>query len=209
MKVEYGCLSSDDRIFVCTAQIETHRTMASRKHRYAVDPSLVSRPDPVQQPSYGQVPQYDQQQGYGLQPGYGQPQQYAQQAPPQGGYDVQQPRERIWAEDLIPPPAPFVPASTPPPADVYQNSHTPLPPANHIPQPPHAAGPSLRGPKPRLDPSQVPSAVDAAEMDQNLYDQEDFESCNTKGLVPLGTTDYRGVDQGESSLRSRLKMLIV
>jgi protein transport protein SEC24 len=169
--------------------------MASRKHRYAVDPSLVSRPDPVQQ-SYVQPAQYDQQQGYPQT--YGQPQPFVQQAPaPQGAYDVSKPRERIWADDLIPPPAPFAPSTSPPVAQAFPGTSTPLPPANHIPQPPHAAGPSLRGPRPRLDPTQVPSAVDAAEMDQNLYDQEDFESCNTKGLVPLGTTDYRGVDQGE------------
>ncbi|KAJ9098064.1 hypothetical protein QFC19_006499 [Naganishia cerealis] len=172
--------------------------MASRKHRYAVDPSLISHPEPTQQTSYGQVPQYIQQhQPYGQQQGLAQPQQYPQQAPETVPYGVQQPRQRVWADDLAPPPPPFVPASTPPPNEGYPTASAP-PPVNHIPQPPHAAGPSLRGPKPRIDPSQVPSAVDTAEMDQNLYDQEDFESCNTKGLVPLGTTDYRGVDQGNS-----------
>ncbi|KAJ9121491.1 hypothetical protein QFC22_002107 [Naganishia vaughanmartiniae] len=171
--------------------------MASRKHRYAVDPSLVSRPEPTQQTSYGQ--RFTQQQPYGQQQqGFTQPQQYPQQPTEPSTYGVQPPRQRIWADDLAPPPPPFVPASTPPPTDGYPASHSAPPPVNHIPQPPHAAGPSLRGPKPRIDPSQVPSAVDVAEMDQNLYDQEDFESCNTKGLVPLGTTDYRGIDQGNS-----------
>ncbi|GHJ87945.1 hypothetical protein NliqN6_4347 [Naganishia liquefaciens] len=171
--------------------------MASRKHRYAVDPSLISRPDPIQQSQSYEQPAYDQQQGF--QQPYGQPQGFAQPVPvQQGEYDVTKPRERIWADDLIPPPAPFTPSTSPPAAQAFPGTSTPLPPANHIPQPPHAAGPSLRGPRPRLDPTQVPSAVDAAEMDQNLYDQEDFESCNTKGLVPLGTTDYRGIDQGNS-----------
>ena len=56
----------------------------------------------------------------------------------------------------------------------------------------------------------MPSPIEAAELDQNLYDQEDFESCNTKGLVPLAGTDYRGIDQGAcKSVRfCRKRMLI-
>lgn len=35
-------------------------------------------------------------------------------------------------------------------------------------------------------------------MDQNLYDQEAYESCNTRGLTPFATTSYQGIDQGNS-----------
>jgi protein transport protein SEC24 len=68
---------------------------------------------------------------------------------------------------------------------------------NHIPPPPHSSGPSITGPRIRIDPSQMPNPVEAQEMDQNLYDEEDFLSCQTKGVIPLAGTDYRGIDQGE------------
>jgi protein transport protein SEC24 len=48
-----------------------------------------------------------------------------------------------------------------------------------------------------VDPSQIPDPIEAQELDQNLYDEEDFLTCDTKGLIPLAGTDYRGVDQGE------------
>lgn len=74
------------------------------------------------------------------------------------------------------------------------------PPENHIPPPPHSAGPALTGPRVRIDPSQMPDPIEGQELDQNLYDDEDFLSCDTKGLIPLAVTDYRGVDQGASLL---------
>lgn len=70
------------------------------------------------------------------------------------------------------------------------------PPINHIPPPPHSSGPALTGPRVRIDPSQMPNPIEAQEMDQNLWDDEDFLSCNTKGVIPLAGTDWRGVDQG-------------
>lgn len=73
------------------------------------------------------------------------------------------------------------------------------PPQNHIPPPPHSAGPSLTGPRVRIDPSQMPNPIEAQEMDQNLWDDEDFMSCQTKGVIPLAGTDWRGVDQGACS----------
>jgi protein transport protein SEC24 len=45
----------------------------------------------------------------------------------------------------------------------------------------------------------VPNPVEAQEMDQNLWDEEDFHSCQTRGLIPLAGSDYRGIDQGELS----------
>jgi len=43
----------------------------------------------------------------------------------------------------------------------------------------------------------MPNPIEAQEMDQNLWDDEDFMSCQTKGVIPLAGTDWRGVDQGE------------
>lgn len=56
----------------------------------------------------------------------------------------------------------------------------------------------MTGPRVRIDPSQVPNPVEAQEMDQNLYDDDDFLSCQPRGVMPLAGTDYRGVDQGRS-----------
>lgn len=46
----------------------------------------------------------------------------------------------------------------------------------------------------------MPNPIEAQEMDQNLWDDEDFMSCHTKGVIPLAGTDWRGVDQGRSSV---------
>lgn len=54
----------------------------------------------------------------------------------------------------------------------------------------------MSGMRVRIDPSQVPNPIEAQELDQNLYEDEDFLSCRTRGLIPLVGTDYRGVDQG-------------
>lgn len=54
----------------------------------------------------------------------------------------------------------------------------------------------MSGMRVRIDPSQVPNPIEAQELDQNLYEDEDFLSCQTRGLIPLVGTDYRGVDQG-------------
>jgi hypothetical protein len=48
----------------------------------------------------------------------------------------------------------------------------------------------------------MPNPIEAQEMDQNLYDDEDFLSCQTRGLIPLAGTDWRGVDQGGRGLLS-------
>ena len=48
----------------------------------------------------------------------------------------------------------------------------------------------------------MPNPIEAQEMDQNLWDDEDFMSCHTKGVIPLAGTDWRGVDQGRSSVQS-------
>ena len=44
----------------------------------------------------------------------------------------------------------------------------------------------------------MPNPIEAQEMDQNLWDDEDFMSCQSRGVIPLAGTDWRGVDQGNS-----------
>jgi protein transport protein SEC24 len=192
----------------------------SNKRRYAVDPTVQGV-----QPTIDSHSGYNQQQ---QQPYYTQSETQAQgqgqgqvyQAPVdeyQNAYSAPgQKKGRVWDDDLLPPPPPFVPGESNGQLGVNSEAglasgeminrsatHSPLPPVNHIPQPPHAAGPSIRGPKPRIDPTQVPSPIEVAELDQNLSDLEDFQSCRSRGIIPLATTDYRGVDQGEYQLNSR------
>jgi len=57
----------------------------------------------------------------------------------------------------------------------------------------------MAGPRVRIDPSQVPNPVIDQQLDQNLYDDDDFLSCEPRGVMPLAGTDYRGVDQGMSA----------
>jgi protein transport protein SEC24 len=147
------------------------------------------------------------------------------QAPPQphdqqGYQDTQQPYQQqqpYYNSNANPILHPVSDRRTPPPtgqyAPVYQTGHQNhqqsrqngqpeqlhpsfIPPSHHIPAPPHSSGPSITGPRVRIDPSQMPNPIEAQEMDQNLYDDEDFLSCQTKGVIPLAGTDWRGVDQG-------------
>lgn len=160
------------------------------RSRYAVDPSLTAQPQQSLEQNYQQPSQPNfQQQQQNVQSGsYGQEQFSAPGQPEQTGpYSSTAPRERSYA----------VHRPEQPSNNVQQAHPSVIQPMNHIPPPPHSSGPSISGPRVRMDPSQVPNPVEAQEMDQNLYDEEDFLSCQTKGVIPLSGTDYRGVDQGE------------
>ena len=147
------------------------------RSRYAVDPSLSA---PAQQPQ-----SYDQSQP-----------QYQQQPYPNQDPDRRSPL----------PTGPYAPSPSAPQHEQYGPHAQPhpqaprhpsyVPPQNHIQAPPHSSGPALSGPRVRIDPSQMPNPIEAQEMDQNLWDEEDFLSCQTKGVIPLAGTDWRGVDQG-------------
>lgn len=70
--------------------------------------------------------------------------------------------------------------------------------SNHIPQPPHSAGLDYKGLRPRIDPNQVPSPIDAIEKDRLAWESK--VHMTLPGLhVPLCTSDFVSVDQGNSS----------
>ena len=120
--------------------------------RYAVDPSLqASTPPPPPSQQYQQYQQYDGATTH----------QATVPAAFDPAYQPTQPRqERSYHSDLPPPPPPPPPHTFQSASNVNPAAYTaPSPPQNHIPQPPHSSGPSLRGPKPRIDASQVPSPI--------------------------------------------------
>ncbi|KAH9478696.1 Protein transport protein Sec24D [Psilocybe cubensis] len=75
--------------------------------------------------------------------------------------------------------------------DMYTHS-------NHIPQPPHSAGLQYKGLRPRIDPAQVPSPIDAIERDRRVWESKTHTTLPGTH-APLCTSDFVAVDQGNSS----------
>ncbi|KAF7763474.1 hypothetical protein Agabi119p4_8011 [Agaricus bisporus var. burnettii] len=71
---------------------------------------------------------------------------------------------------------------------------------NHIPQPPHTAGLGYQGLRPRIEPSQVPSPIEAAETDRQAWQNKIYMTL-PGAQAPLPTSEFVAVDQGNSSPR--------
>ncbi|WVR08759.1 hypothetical protein IAU60_005817 [Kwoniella sp. DSM 27419] len=181
------------------------------RSRYAVDPSLSAPAPAQQQQQWANPPPGDYQQH--SQGGYHQqPQGYQSNSSSDPNYVPQ--LHNVSDRRSPAPVGPYAPsgsAQQPQYSQQAQQQHQQqqqqqqdyrqahyAQPANHIQPPPHSTGSTLSGPRVRIDPSQVPDPLESQELDQNLYNEDDFLSCQTRGLVPLVMTDFRGIDQGNS-----------
>ncbi|TDL14313.1 hypothetical protein BD410DRAFT_797254 [Rickenella mellea] len=71
---------------------------------------------------------------------------------------------------------------------------------HHIPQPPHSAGKPFSGLRARIDPEQIPSPIEAQEADEELWSENVYPTLPGTH-VPLSTTEYVALDQGNSTPR--------
>ena len=70
------------------------------------------------------------------------------------------------------------------------------------PQPPTMARPTgPNAPRSRIDPNQIPSPVVVQEQDQELFDEKPYMTCS-KSTIPLASTDFKAVDEGNFSNNS-------
>ncbi|CAE6413751.1 unnamed protein product [Rhizoctonia solani] len=70
-----------------------------------------------------------------------------------------------------------------------------------IAQPPHSAGRPFPGLRSRIDPSQIPSPVTSWQNDQATWDQSSFMTCASSQTIPISSSEYVAVDQGNSAPR--------
>ncbi|PKK64784.1 hypothetical protein RhiirC2_665880 [Rhizophagus irregularis] len=55
-------------------------------------------------------------------------------------------------------------------------------------------------PRSRIDPNQIPSPVTVQEQDQELFDEKPYMTCS-KSNIPLASTDFKAIDEGNSNPR--------
>lgn len=202
----------DNRRLTHTHFLSKHKKqpppVASKPRRvYAANPEVApvgqapwpnSLQQPVQ-PSYAGQPQQQQQQ-QPMQPYPGQPQQFQSQPQFQS---AQVPPVQSFQQ-------PVVQQGFQSPSQYSSNTSTPrhhhagvgytnAPYTNTSQQLPPELRPPVQ-PRPRIDPDQMPAPVQVRENDQELFEDKFFGTMEREH-VPLATTDYIGLDQGNCNPR--------
>lgn len=70
-----------------------------------------------------------------------------------------------------------------------------------IKQPPHSAGRRFVGHKATIDDAQIPSVPAMSSTDQAIWSSEPFLTCDSRRTIPLATSDFNAVDQGQFGSR--------
>ena len=70
---------------------------------------------------------------------------------------------------------------------------------SHISQPPHSTGKAFQGLRARIDPEHIPSAVEVAEYDAEVWAGKPYMTLPGEH-VPLATTDFLSIDQGKLNM---------
>ncbi|CAG8524509.1 10789_t:CDS:10 [Ambispora leptoticha] len=101
------------------------------------------------------------------------------------------------------PPPPGQGMQTMMPPQYMQTGQVPGPPQpSQQQQPPQPPRPnSMSAPRARIDPNQIPSPVVVQEHDQTVFDEQPYLTCSKTATIPLASTDFKAIDEGNSNPR--------
>ncbi|CAG8568852.1 15714_t:CDS:10 [Acaulospora morrowiae] len=117
----------------------------------------------------------------------------------------QPPMQQMYSPMVPQPPPPIQGMQQQPMQSISHQSqymHPPPPPsAQHPPQAQSMPRPAIsNASRSRIDPNQIPSPVTVQEQDQLLFEEHPYMTLS-KSAIPLASTDFRAIDEGNSNPR--------